>query len=228
MRDVIYDWSKTLRIPGKPDEWELKNLLKMTGLNVPDGCRFLPGETADESKLEFPVVLKVCDPDILHKTEVGGVVLNVDAEGFHDQVCRLQALFPESPLLAESMCRIDGTEFILGGLADPVFGPAVMAGAGGVLTELYEDAVFRLCPCTKSEAVRMLGELKIAPVLKGYRGSRLDLDALADTVSTVSRLLAAFGDDMAQFDINPLVWTGERWTALDCVLVMKQAEPSLR
>jgi len=221
MKEIVKNWVNTLRVSGKPDEWESKNLLRLIGHNVPDGCRILPGEAAEAVELDFPIVLKVCDPEIIHKTECGGVFLNVAGDDFLRVIQNLRGKFPESPILAESMCRKEGPEFILGGLLDPVFGPAVMAGAGGILTEVYEDAVFRLCPCSKNEAVRMLGELKIAPVLNGYRGSRLDADLLADTVSVISGLFDAFEGRLSQIDINPIVFTGECWTALDCVFILK-------
>ncbi len=220
MKKITAEWLESLRIPGKPDEWESKNLLKKAGINIPSGRRILPGEKVDTGDLDFPLVLKVCDPEILHKTEQGGVKLNVAENNFSDIRKELELKFPSSPLLAESMCAIKGTEFILGGLLDPVFGPAVMAGAGGVLTELYKDAVFRLCPCSKSEAVRMLKELKISPVLEGYRGSPLDLDTLADAVSKVSEFFDAFSGMLNQIDINPFVYTDNGWTALDCVFIL--------
>ena len=220
MKEMVSEWIKNLRIEGKPDEWESKNLLKMMGLNVEVGRRIMAGESVNPDVFEFPLVLKVCDPDILHKTESGGVKLNVKRENFAEAVRELRMIFPSSPLLAAPMCNILGPEFILGGMVDPVFGPAVMVGAGGVLTEIYEDAVFRLCPCSKGEAVRMLNELQIAPVLKGYRGSTLNMDELADEVSRVSELFDAFDGRLNQIDINPMVYTGENWTALDCVLVL--------
>ncbi len=222
MKEIVAGWLKSLRVEGKPDEWESKNLLRQAGINVPSGKRIMPGEKVDPGELDFPLVLKVCDPDILHKTDRGGVKLNVTAENFLETKKELEAEFPSSPILAEAMCKIKGTEFILGGLLDPVFGPAVMAGAGGVLTELYKDAVFRLCPCSKAESVRMLKELKISPVLEGYRGSKLELDSLADVVSRVSLFFDAFEDKLSQIDINPIVFTDDGWTALDCVFILKE------
>ena len=224
MKETVAQWLKSLRVEGKPDEWESKELLKKAGINVPEGIRIMPGEDVNPGDLDFPLVLKVCDPEILHKTEQGGVKLNVEENDFSSARDELERKFPSSPLLAEAMCSIKGTEFILGGLLDPVFGPAVMAGAGGVLTELYKDAVFRLCPCTEDEAVRMLKELKISPVLEGYRGSKLDLDKLADAVSKVSLFFNAFDGRLNQIDINPFVYTDEGWTALDCVLILNSAD----
>ena len=220
MKEMVSQWINDLRIEGKPDEWESKNLLKMMGLNVELGRRIMPGESVKPDDFKFPLALKVCDPDILHKTESGGVRLNVKRDNFEEVLGELRRIFPSSPLLADPMCSIVGPEFILGGMVDPVFGPAVMVGAGGVLTEIYEDAVFRLCPCSKGEALRMLNELKIAPVLKGYRDSPLSMDELADEVSRLSELFDAFDGKLNQIDINPMVYTGENWTALDCVFIL--------
>lgn len=222
MKNIVTKWIKGLRIDGKPDEWESKKLLELIGLNIPSSRRLLPRETFDAQDFNFPLVLKVCDPEILHKTERGGVLLNVSHENFTSSVNLLKRKFPLSPILAESMCEIEGPEFIIGGLLDPVFGPAVMAGAGGILTELYEDVAFRLCPCSKNEAVRMLNELKIAPILKGYRGSCLDLDALAEAVSCIRNLFDSFAGKLSQIDVNPIVYSGGKWMALDCVFILNK------
>ena len=114
----------------------------------------------------------------------------------------------------------DGSEFILGALVDPSFGPAVMVGAGGILTELYKDVSFRLVPCTLEEARRMLGELTVSPVLQGFRGLRIDSDTLAETIIRVSRVVQDLGDRFSQLDINPLVYAGGRWVVLDAKLVL--------
>ena len=219
MKNIVANWLNNLRVEGKPDEWESKNLLKLIGLNVPAGRRILPDEVLQPSALEFLWFLRSAIRLFsIRRSRRGEAQCNC-TKLFRCQQ-ELKNKFPSSPLLAEAMCRIEGTEFILGGLVDPVFGPAVMAGAGGVLTELYEDAVFRLCPCSKAEAMRMLDELKISPVLKGYRGSRLELEPLADAVSKISSLFDAFDGRLNQIDINPMVYTGENWTALDCVLIL--------
>ncbi len=228
MKEIIGEWLENLRVGGKPDEWESKNLLSQIGINIPSGRRIMPGDSPDPDEFDYPLVLKVCDPEIIHKTEQGGVKLNVGRDTFSEVKRELEGKFPSSPLLAEAMCKVTGTEFILGGLLDPVFGPAIMAGAGGVLTELYKDAVFRLCPCSEEEAVRMLKELQISPVLEGYRGSPLDLYSLAEIVSKISRLIDDFEGNLSQVDINPLVYSGGVWTALDCVFVLKQGSGERR
>ncbi len=135
-----------------------------------------------------PYVLKVCSAEILHKTDQGGVRLGVDRSGLCLlSVSELQAKFPRSDLLVEEQVRFVGSEFIIGAFRDPSFGPALMVGAGGILTELYQDVAFRLVPCSIAEAMRMLRELKVFPVLEGFRGLSMDAGALAESVARSGR-----------------------------------------
>jgi acetyltransferase len=108
-----------------------------------------------------------------------------------------------------------GGEIIIGALHDPTFGPAVMVGAGGILTELYKDVAFRLAPFAAEEAHLMLEELTIYPTLRGYRGLSGDADSLADILSKVAGLALELIREGCQLDINPIVWSRDRWVALD-------------
>ena len=163
---------------------------------------------------------KVCSPDILHKTDVGGVVLNLDPGTLPLALSDLRRRFAHQPVLIEEQLGADGPEFILGGLLDPDFGPAVMAGAGGILTELYRDVVFRLAPCPEAEARRMLAELIIAPVLSGFRGLKLDLPGLAGLVSRLGDLMVEIAARLSQLDLNPVVYAAGRWVVLDAKLLL--------
>ena len=98
-----------------------------------------------------------------------------------------------------------------------------MVGAGGILTEIAPDVVFRLAPLDEKEATRMLTELRIAPVFEGYRGLDLNAGALVCLLVTVGRLAAAWGEALDQLDLNPIVWTGRDWTILDAKLVLNRA-----
>ena len=173
---MIDSWLEKLNNPGKPDEWEVKNLLRAKGVRVPEGFLIDIGDNINSTEVNFPVVVKVCDSGILHKTDVGGVALNISEKNFKETVQKMREKFPESRLLIEEMRSFSGIEFILGGLVDPTFGPAIMIGAGGILTELYKDVTFRLVPLDKGEALRMLEELTVSAVLRGYRGSEMDID----------------------------------------------------
>jgi len=223
--EMFRAWKSSLEVPGKPNEWEVKNLMREAGLPVPEDCLLEAGGTADAAEIAFrvrpPWAVKLCSADVLHKTDVGGVALDVSPEQLPEVLSDLGRRFPGEHMLISSMTPIRGPEFILGALADPVFGPAVMAGAGGILAELYKDVAFRLAPCTAAEAGRMLEELTIAPVLTGFRGSSMDIDSLKDIISGFSRLAAAATAEGAQIDINPLVWTGEAWLVLDGKAVLE-------
>lgn len=215
----IAAWLESFAIPGRPDEFEAKALLTEFGIPVPRGRRFPSKEEPDFGDLRPPLVAKVCDPAVIHKSDGGGVILGLDAGGLPEAVRTLRERFPGSAVLVEEMARFSGPEFILGALNDPTFGPAVMVGAGGVLTELYEDVAFRLAPLDRPEARRMLGELRAAPLFSGYRGSVLDADGLADLVVVVAKLALALGDRLGQLDLNPVVFAEGKWTALDAALV---------
>lgn len=173
MRTAVERWLSSLERPRRPHEYDGKRLLSAVGLTVPEGIFIAPGSqaTLKDRLAGFTgaghFAAKVCSPDILHKTEENGVVLGLEVEEVDHAVRGLLSRFPGNPVLVERMVRSIGPEIIVGALYDPLFGPAVMAGAGGILTELYSDVAFRLAPCGCAEAERMLGELTIYPALTG-------------------------------------------------------------
>ncbi len=223
MKAALTQWQAGLMVAGRPDEYEVKRLLADMGLCVPEGLRSLSGRLDVPPPFEGPYALKVCSPDILHKTDVHGVVLNLGGESLKAAMRQLAATFPQAPLLVEQMVVSRGPEVIAGALMDSSLGPAVMVGAGGILTEIAPDVVFRLAPLDEKEATRMLTELRIAPVFEGYRGLDLNAGALVRLLVTVGRLAAAWGEALDQLDLNPIVWTGRDWTILDAKLVLNRA-----
>ena len=161
----------------------------------------------------------MCSADIIHKTDLNGVHLNLGLEKLAAALGKLHNAFPETSILVEEMVASEGPEMIAGGLIDPGFGPAVMVGAGGILTEIAQDVAFRLAPLDEAEARRMLKELKIYPVFEGFRGLRLDPAPLARLLVTVSRLVDALGPRFDQLDLNPIVWShagGRSWMPSSC------------
>lgn len=219
-------WRSSVSIPGKANEWEAKGLLNSIGIATPRGVFIEPGNSlapdGDVSVLGRPghCVVKVCSGNILHKTERGGVLLDVSENYLPAAVSELQQSFPSAGVLVEELVRYRGSEIIIGALYDPTFGPAVMAGAGGILTELYKDVGFRLAPCTKREAHRLLEELTIYPTLRGYRGLSADVDSLAEIIEGVAELAVHLVGSGCQLDINPIVWDTKRWVALDVKVVL--------
>jgi len=179
----------------------------------------------------FPVVAKIVSPDILHKTEIGGVLLNLQtkeqvAKAYDELTARAKAAKPNAKIegvLIAPMIK-GGVECILGVQRDPVFGPVVMFGLGGVLVEALRDVSFRLAPFDKAEAHRMIDNIKARAVLDGWRGApAADVDALADALVALSRYAAAAGEKLESIDINPFVVMakGKGAMALDAVLVVK-------
>jgi len=226
IENKVKKWHSSLSIPGKPNEWESKGLLNSIGVSTPRGVFIEPGNSlapdGDVSVLGSSrhCVVKVCSESLLHKTEVGGVLLDISENHLPAAVAKLQKTFPSAGVLVEEMVQYRGSEIIIGALYDPTFGPAVMVGAGGILTELYKDVSFRLAPCTRKEAHYMLEELTIFPTLQGYRGLSADIDSLAGTIERAAELAVHLVHRGCQLDINPIVWSQDRWVALDVKVVL--------
>lgn len=183
-------------------------------------------------RIGFPVVVKLSSPDITHKSDVGGVRLNLrDADAVH---AAFEAIVAQAKQ-AEPQARIDGVlvapmvkggvECILGLQADPVFGPVVMFGLGGILVEAMRDVSFRLAPIDAAQARTMIDEIRARKVLDGMRGAPpADVDALAEAIARLSHFGAAQGDRLRSVDVNPFLVLprGEGAMALDAVLVTAQ------
>ena len=166
-----------------------------------------PAEAAAKAgELGFPVVLKLESPEVVHKTEVGGVVLGLDsAERVEHAGTELLAKGPAgSKLLVQEM--VGGTEVILGARVDPQYGPFVMVGLGGIFVEVLKDVALRLIPVTDEDAQAMLRQLKGYKVLEGVRGQGpRDVDALVRAITGLSTLFAAHREHLSDLEINPLM-----------------------
>jgi acyl-CoA synthetase (NDP forming) len=158
------------------------------------------------------LALKILSPDILHKTEAGGVLLDVPAaeaaDAYDRLIAQIRATAPQAQVdgvLVSPMLQ-DGVETIIGVQNDPVFGPVVMFGLGGIFVEVMRDVTFRIAPFGVEEARRMIGEIKGAAVLEGARGRPpADIDALAEALSWLSRFAAAQAGRFTSIEINPLL-----------------------
>lgn len=164
------------------------------------------------AEIGFPVALKLISPDLLHKTEVGGVLLDVrDADaaraGFETIMARARAAQPHARLrgvLIQQMVR-GGQEVIIGVQRDPTFGPLVMFGLGGILVEVLADVSFRLAPLTQQDAEEMIGEVRGARLLDGVRGQPpADRAALVEALVRVGQM-AVDHPQISELDINPLL-----------------------
>jgi len=183
-------------------------------------------------RLTGPFVVKVVSPDIVHKSDAGGVVLGLEgADAVSDAVAAMQAKLkgshPDARIegfLVQEMARGE-IEMFVGAKRDPEFGTMVLVGAGGVLVELMHDVAMARAPVTPEEAEAMVRGLKVAPLLTGYRGSAaLDVLALAEAISRVSHLAADLGESFAELDVNPVLVrrAGEGCTGVDARLLMEE------
>ena len=214
------------------DEFAGKQLLASFGISVPRAAVIKGADEAAAAfaKLTAPLVLKVMSPDILHKSDAGGVKVNLkSAVETADAIRRMM----NSPALRAA--RIDGflleemapggQEVVVGAVRDPQFGPLVMVGLGGIFVEVLADVAFRICPITRLDAREMLADLKGAAVLKGARGRNpASQDAIVDVLLKIGGaggLLLRHADDFREADINPLIVSESGAVAVDARFVLR-------
>jgi len=213
----------------RPSEAEAKRLLAGAGIAcVPEAACATAGEAvAAAQRFGFPVVLKILSPDLLHKSEIGGVLLDIgDADAVRSGFTLLQHRAKTAPaariegvLVAKQLKG--GVECILGIHRDPVFGPMAMFGLGGIFVEVLKDVVFRRCPFGPDAAETMIGSIKGAPLLLGDRGrAKADVQALAEMLSRLSAFAVAAGERLQSTDLNPVfaMPEGEGAFAADAVI----------
>jgi acetyl-CoA synthetase len=215
------------RRSGQPQtltESAAKELLSKAGLGIPRSVECTPKDApACAAKLGFPVVLKVSSAEVTHKTESGGVVLNLASEEeVGAAAVRLGRISPM--LLVEKM--VDGAvcELIVGVKFDPHFGLALVMGAGGVLTELLKDTTTVLLPARRDDFARALDGLKVARLVKGFRGRSGDYEALLDAIEAVARFAEAHRSSLVELDVNPLLVLspGQGAVAVDALLSLQE------
>jgi hypothetical protein len=212
------EWLESVGERG-PDESDAKRLLAAYGVQTPSGLLLERGRYA-EPTFDGPFAVKAAVPGLMHKTEAGAIRTGVDRSRLEPVVRELSERFPDEDILVERMVEHAGIEFIVGAFRDPALGPAIMVGSGGVLAELYRDVAFRLVPCDEREIGAMIDELRIAPVLTGYRRIALDRAGLVRLVASVVRVVDDLGDAFGELDLNPVVCTTEAWVALDAKIVL--------
>jgi acyl-CoA synthetase (NDP forming) len=210
------------------NEMDAKKLLHEYGIRVNDGIGVkTPAEAVDAAKkLGYPVVIKVLSGKITHKSDLGLVALDVRsadcARGACDRIlCIARKIDPEAMAVVEPMAPEGIAEVIIGGKRDPQFGPTVLFGLGGVFVEVFKDVSLRVAPINHSIALRMIKEIKGYTILKGFRGKQgADIDALADILVDVSRMLMA-RDDILELDANPVIAYEHGATAVDARVLLR-------
>jgi len=193
-------------------EHEAKKLLLKYGIPVTrESIANSPDESsAIASQIGTPVAMKISSPDISHKSDVGGVVLNVSAHearstynNIISQIKKVAPLARIEGILVQKMAP-QGHELIVGLKKDAQFGHALMFGLGGIFVEVYKDVSFRVVPIEKSEALDMISQIRGYPILKGIRGRKpANIDAIANVLVSVSEM--AQKENIIELDINPLI-----------------------
>jgi len=233
-RDAVAALLAQIRAEGRQaiGDAEAQTILKAYGITTPQSS---VAETPEEAiayceQIGYPVVLKIASPDILHKSDVGGIIVGVQnadevREGFATLIQRAKEHRPDATLWGvqvQEMVR-DAREIIIGMNRDPQFGPLVMFGLGGIYVEVLKDVAFRVAPMSAPQARQMVESIRAYALLTGVRGQApSDLDAIVDTILRVSQLVTDF-DEIAELDINPLLVRdeGQGAVAVDMRLILK-------
>ncbi|MFE4415597.1 acetate--CoA ligase family protein [Streptomyces sp. NPDC056821] len=238
-RDTVAKVLATVRAEGR------------SALTAPEGKRIAdaygiatPGEAlardADEAvahagAFDGPVVLKIVSPDILHKTDAGGVVVGLHTAdevraAFDRIIANAKKYDPKARITGVQVQQMlpPGQEVIIGAVTDPTFGKVVAFGLGGVLVEVLKDVTFRLAPVAEDEAASMLDSIGAAEILRGVRGApAVDREALAEQIRRVSQLVTDF-PEIAEVDLNPVIATPEGALAADIRVILAENAPAAR
>ncbi|HEX9677914.1 3-hydroxypropionate--CoA ligase [Nitrososphaera sp.] len=211
-----------------------KQVLTEYGVKVPPYALVKSEADAEarSKQIGFPLVAKIVSPQILHKTDVKGVKVGLQneaqvKEAFADMHGRLSSQYSVKGVLLEKMVP-QGAELIVGLQNDPQFGPIIMAGIGGIYTEVFKDVAFRVLPITKEDALSMIEELKGKKILEGFRGAApVDKNMIADALVSIGNL----GTDMATFyesiDFNPVIFYEKSYYVVDAKIILRQnADPN--
>jgi acyl-CoA synthetase (NDP forming) len=214
------------------DLWEARRVL--SGMGVPMDRAVLAGSREEAIKaaeqIGFGVVMKIVSPDVVHKTEVGGVRVNISCgkdvgEAFDAMMASVRQKMPLARIkgvLIEEMVK--GTELIIGSSCDPQFGRMLMFGMGGIFVEVYKDVSFRLVPIADFDAREMMDEIKGKAIFEGARGyPKADKDQIVRILLAVSEGLTK-QPDIEELDINPLMVTEKGIVAVDARVILGEAK----
>jgi acetyltransferase len=211
-------------------EVRAKDILKSYGFNTPGGRMAFSKEEAVETAkiIGFPVAMKIVSPSIIHKTDLGGVKLNLASpdqveDAFDLIMLRIQQKVPEALIegvFVEKMAD-KGLEVIIGMHRNEQFGPMLMFGLGGIFVEVMKDVTFHLAPITEGEAIQMLEATRSYEILKGKRSQKeVDINAIANCMQRISQLTTDF-PQIRELDINPLIITENEPVVVDARMTLK-------
>ncbi len=213
-------------------EIEAKELIKQAGINVVDTKLATSQEEAISisKQFGFPIALKITSPDVVHKTDAGGVKLGLKTsrqvgKAYGDIMASVKQMYPKAKIqgvAVQKMAR-PGVEVIIGMSKDAQFGPVLMFGLGGVLVEILKDVSFRIVPLTKRDAREMIREIKGYPLLEGYRGQEpVDVANLEELILKVSSFVEQT-PEVKELDLNPIFAYKDGAIAVDARVILEES-----
>jgi len=212
---------KIINKTGPLAENEVKDLLQAYSIPTTKYVLVKKEEDLERIKLKYPVALKVCSNKILHKTDVGGVKLNIKNKDELKVAFReFRKKFPTEALLVDQMAK-EGVEIIIGLVQDPTFGLSIMCGIGGIFTELYKDVTFRVVPIERYDAEQMIEELRGKALLEGFRGIKANKQLVIDLVLKIAKLGEELDEHIDQMDLNPVFIYENDLCVVDAKLILK-------
>ena len=210
-------------------EVEAKQLLKRAGINVVETKLATSKDEAlsISKELGYPVALKIASSDVIHKSDAGGVKLNLQTaaqvgKAYSEILKSIKKEFPEAKIQGVSVQKMaqPGVEVIIGVTKDPQFGPVLMFGLGGILVEILKDVSCRIVPLVKRDAREMIREIKGYPVLEGYRGAEpVNVAKLEDMILKVSAFIEQH-PEVEQLDLNPVFASSDGAIAVDARVIL--------
>lgn len=230
-RDVSHIIAESLRSGSYVLEPCAKTVCANYGIPVP---RFKVAKNRKEAvksadELGYPVVLKIISPDIIHKNDAGGVVLNINApkevrKAYQQTLADVRRYKPDGEIfgiLVEEMVP-PSTEIVVGGIRDPQFGPTLMFGLGGIFVEILRDVTFRICPVARRDALEMISEVKGYQILEGYRGQpAVDISKIVDILLGTSRLMMDY-PEIKEIDLNPVIVYEKGAKVVDSKIILQK------
>lgn len=180
------------------------------------------------NEIGYPIVLKIASPDIIHKFDVGGVMLNIKnqaevRDAYNQILANIRRLKSDAKIVGIVVQEMaaPSTEVIVGATKDPQFGPALMFGLGGIFVEVLKDVTFRIAPITEEDAREMITEVKAYPILKGYRGQPpVDIEAIVKILLNTSKLVMEH-QEIKELDLNPIIVYAKGAKTVDARIILE-------
>ena len=212
-------------------EFESKKILKQAGISVVETklAKTQKEAVSLSQKMGFPVALKITSPDVIHKSDSGGVKLSINSvaevkKAYDEILKKVRKQYPDAIIHGVSVQKmaLPGTEVIVGSSKDPQFGPVIMFGLGGIFVELLKDVSFRVIPVEQRDAQEMIKEIKGYPLLQGYRGKEpANISALVEIILKISKLIEE-NPHIKELELNPIFAYRNKAVAVDARIILER------